>query len=203
MARENKTKYAVLGLLTYAPLSGYDIRRIYEHSLGNFWSESYGHIYPILRRLEEEGLATSDVQRQEGKPDRHVYAITPAGRAELHRWLAQPVEPQKERVELLLKLFHGWEMGSTVMVEHVKRERATHEALLEKYAGYEQHISDEGATPAPYWLLTVSCGKHISRAFIEWCDEALAVLQELPPEPRAGGGAWSPQVGHEQYKEES
>ena len=46
MPRENKTKYAVLGLLTYAPLSGYDIRRIYADSLGNFWSESYGAHLP-------------------------------------------------------------------------------------------------------------------------------------------------------------
>jgi DNA-binding PadR family transcriptional regulator len=61
MPRENKTKFAVLGLLAYAPLSGYDIRRIYAQSLGNFWSESYGAIYPILKRLEEEGLATREV----------------------------------------------------------------------------------------------------------------------------------------------
>ena len=90
MPRENKTKYAVLGLLTYAPLSGYDIRRIYDQSLGNFWSESYGAIYPILKRLEEEGLATREVQHQAGKPDRNVYTITELGRDELHRWLAQP-----------------------------------------------------------------------------------------------------------------
>jgi PadR family transcriptional regulator, regulatory protein AphA len=98
MPRENKTKYAVLGLLTYSPLSGYDVRRIYAQSLGNFWSESYGAIYPILRRLEEEGLATREVVRTSGRPDRNVFTITDLGRDELHRWLAQPPEPVKERV---------------------------------------------------------------------------------------------------------
>ena len=132
MPRENKTKYAVLGLLAYAPMSGYDVKRIYAQSLGNFWSESYGHIYPILKRLEDEGLATRSVEHQDGKPDRNVYTITELGREELHRWLAQPLDPHKERVELLLKLFHGWEVGPAVMIEHVKRTRAEHEALLQE-----------------------------------------------------------------------
>jgi PadR family transcriptional regulator, regulatory protein AphA len=192
MPRENKTKYAVLGLLTYAPLSGYDIRRIYAQSLGNFWSESYGHIYPILKRLVDEGLATRDVQHHGGKPDRHVYTITARGRDELHRWLALPPEPHKERVELLLKLFHGWEMGSAVMIEHVKQCRAEHEALLQNYDHYDDAMAHENEPPTPYWLMTVSCGRHISKAYIEWCDETLAKLEGLPAEPRAGGDDWSP-----------
>ena len=141
MPRENKTKFAVLGLLTYGSLSGYDIRRIYAQSLGNFWSESYGHIYPILKRLDDEGLATREVQRQAGRPDRHVYTITDKGREELHHWLAQPAEPLKERLEVLLKVFHGWEMGRDVIVEHVKAFRAEHEALLRRYAHYEEDLS--------------------------------------------------------------
>jgi len=192
MPRENKTKYAVLGLLTYAPLSGYDIRRIYAQSLGNFWSESYGAIYPILKRLEDEGLATREVERGEGKPDRNVYTITDLGREEMHRWLAQPPDPIKERVELLLKLFHGWEVGPAVMIEHVKQTRAEHEALLERYAHYHEAMTRESEPPSPYWLMTVSCGQHFSKAYIEWCDETIAKLEGLPAEPRAGSENWTP-----------
>jgi DNA-binding PadR family transcriptional regulator len=192
MPRENKTKYAILGLLAYAPLSGYDIRRIYAQSLGNFWSESYGHIYPILKRVVDEGLATRDVQPHAGKPDRHVYTITEGGRDELHRWLAQPPEPHKERVELLLKLFHGWEMGPAVMIEHVKQCRAEHQGFLQKYGHYDEAMAHENEPPTPYWLMTVSCGRHISEAYIEWCDETIAKLETLPVEPRAGAESWDP-----------
>jgi len=186
MPRENKTKFAVLGLLTYGSLSGYDIRRIYAESLGNFWSESYGHIYPILKRLHDEGLATREVRRQAGRPDRHVYTITDKGRDELHRWLAQPAEPLKERIEVLLKVFHGWEMGRYTVVEHVKAFRAEHEELLRRYAHYEEDLSRHDDAPAAYWLLTVGCGQHVSRAYIAWCDDALATLARLPVGPRAG-----------------
>jgi DNA-binding PadR family transcriptional regulator len=196
MPRENKTKYAVLGLLMYAPLSGYDIRRIYADSLGNFWSESYGAIYPILKRLEEEGLATRAVERQTGKPDRNVYTITELGREEMHQWLAQPADPVRERVEVLLKLFHGWEVGPAVMIEHVRRFRAEHVALLERYAHYDEMMTRDNEPPAPYWLMTVSCGRHSSEAFVAWCDETLAKLEQLPAEPRAGGEGWAPS-GHD------
>ena len=192
MPRENKTKYAVLGLLAYAPLSGYDIRRIYAQSLGNFWSESYGHIYPILKRLEGEGLATREVVGRAGRPDRNVYTITELGREELRRWLAVPPEPQKERVEVLLKVFHGWEVGPAAMIEHVRQTRAEHEALLQRYDHYDEAMSAASEPPEAYWLMTVSCGQHVSRAYIAWCDETIAKLEQLPPEPRAGAEHWTP-----------
>jgi DNA-binding PadR family transcriptional regulator len=196
----NKTKYAVLGLLMYASLSGYDIRRIYADSLGNFWSESYGAIYPILKRLEDEGLATREVERQAGRPDRNVYTITDLGREEMHGWLAQPAEPVRERVEVLLKLFHGWEVGPAVMIEHVQRFRAEHVALLERYAHYDEMMTRDNEPPSPYWLMTVSCGRHTSEAFVAWCDETLAKLEQLPPEPRAGAEGWVPS-SHEHLEE--
>ena len=194
MPRENKTKYAVLGLLSYAPASGYDIRHIYEQSLGHFWSESYGHIYPILKRLVDEGLATREVESNRGRPDRHVYTITDAGREELRLWLAQSLEPQKERVEVLLKLFHGWEAGPDVMIEHVRAFRAENEELLRRYAHYDEHLRSDPSPPAPYWRTTVSCGQHISAAYVAWCDETIAALEGLPAGPRAGADRWHPQV---------
>jgi PadR family transcriptional regulator AphA len=186
MPRENKTKYAVLGLLTYMPLSGYDIRRIYEQSLGNFWSESYGHIYPILKRLVDEGLATVEAEVREARPGRKVYTITPQGREEMHRWLGLPADAHRERVEVLLKVFLSWETGPDDAIAHVSRFRGEHEALLGKYAGYAERIAAEGAPGSPYWLLTVRCGQLTSAAMLAWCDEALGVLQQLPREGRAG-----------------
>ena len=56
--KKSKTRFAVLGILSYGPMSGYDIKKFYEKNVAGFWSESYGQIYPILKRLAEEGLAT-------------------------------------------------------------------------------------------------------------------------------------------------
>ncbi len=147
MPRENKTKYAVLGLLIYAPLSGYDIRRIYADSLGNFWSESYGAIYPILKRLEDEGLATREVERQTGKPDRNVYTITDLGREEMHRWLAQPAGPRQGEGRGAAQAVPRLGGRPAAMIEHVKRFRAEHVALLERYAHYDEVMTRDNEPP--------------------------------------------------------
>jgi PadR family transcriptional regulator, regulatory protein AphA len=110
MSRDNKSRYAILGLLSLGPMSGYDIKKTIEASLSNFWSESYGQIYPILKSLVADGLATVSVETQTGKPNRYVYALTRAGQDELERWLHRPAEYEVGRNELLLKLFFGWQV---------------------------------------------------------------------------------------------
>ena len=49
-------KFALLGILSLCPGSGYDIKKMVESSIGYFWSESYGRIYPLLEQLMKEGL---------------------------------------------------------------------------------------------------------------------------------------------------
>ena len=53
----NSTSYVILGGLSVEPnLSGYDMRKGIQNSIGYFWGESYGQIYPALKRLASEGL---------------------------------------------------------------------------------------------------------------------------------------------------
>ena len=107
MAKENKSRYAVLGMLSLRPMSGYDLKKYIELGTSNFWSESYGQIYPMLKQLAEEGLTSSHVEKREGRPERHVYTLTDKGWDALRHWLTEPVESQLARNELLLKLFFG------------------------------------------------------------------------------------------------
>jgi len=108
MARRSSSGSEVLlGLLTIEPMSGYDLGQTIRVSIGHFWNESYGQIYPNLKRLAAEGLVTAKAERQKGKPDRHIYSITPKGRERLAQWLAVAPQPEVPRNELLLKLFFG------------------------------------------------------------------------------------------------
>src|SRR5438093_13649890 len=123
MAKENKSRYAILGMLSQGPRSGYAIKRAIEQSVANFWKESYGQIYPILKQLADEGLTTSHAEKQAGKPERYVYTITEQGRAELRRWLSEPIEYAVERNELLLKLFFGKRGSVADNIKHVQEFR--------------------------------------------------------------------------------
>ena len=61
------TPNALLGLLSLGPMSGYDIRQLIPRSIGHFWSESYGQIYPGLKRLSAAGFVEKKTERQKRK----------------------------------------------------------------------------------------------------------------------------------------
>ena len=117
MSKENKSKYALLGVLSLGSMSGYDLKKTIEESVGYFWKENYAQIYPMLKVLEHEGLAVGSTEKHEGKPDRRVYTITEHGKEVLKDWLVEPFGGmQVERNELLLKLFWAiWCRYQTVL----------------------------------------------------------------------------------------
>ncbi|HYB01047.1 MAG TPA: PadR family transcriptional regulator [Ktedonobacteraceae bacterium] len=179
MAKENKSRYALLGILSMCPGSGYDIKKFMEQSTSNFWSESYGQIYPILKQLVEEGLATSHTEKQEGKPERYVYTLTDMGLEELRQWLTEPIEQMVERNELLLKLFFGRQSTIASNVEHVQQFQRLQEQLLHKYRSIEAYLKENCADNADmcYSLITVRYGIHRCQALLAWCEETINALQ--------------------------
>ena len=163
------------------PMSGYDVKKTIEGSIGNFWSESYGQIYPMLKGLVAEGLATRSVEAGDVGLERNVYALTDAGREELGRWLGMPVEHEVGRVEILLKLFFGWQVPAEENRRKVLEFRELHRGLLRKYGAIEGSLEAEhaGHPGLPYWLMTVRYGRRVSEALLDWCEETLAALDAL------------------------
>ena len=105
--RSPQGRYLLLGLLDLEDQSGYDLKQTIEQSVGHFWREGYGQIYPALEQLEQAGLVESHVERQSGRPDRKVYTLLEMGRERLREWLKEPARDEVPRNELLLKLFFG------------------------------------------------------------------------------------------------
>lgn len=190
MSRVNPTEFAILGLLAEAPSSGYDIKREVEERLSHFWSESFGHIYPMLRRLHQKGLVEKRVHRQSGKPDRKVYEITPTGRDALEEWFAEPPAPQRPRNELLLRLFLGRHTRPEFLIRDVRAQREGFEGALAQLRAVQKRLESD-PDPHPdrlYWELTLSYGMEAFEALIGWGREAEARLEGLRGEgaPEAG-----------------
>jgi DNA-binding PadR family transcriptional regulator len=162
-------------------MSGYDIKKTIEGSISNFWRESYGQIYPILRRIEAEGLATCSRRASEGGRDRNVYSISEAGRADLRRWLSEPTPPPRLRNELLLKLFFGRQGDLAAHIGTLEAHRREQLEALERYSQIQAELEAEasGQPDLPFWLMTLRYGESDARARIGWCDETLSTLREL------------------------
>src|SRR5688500_9951732 len=140
MARENKTRYVVLGLLSTGPKSGYDISKEVHAAIRHFWRESFGQIYPMLSRLCDEGLV-GRTTADNGARARHVYRITAAGRTELENWLPEPTEPESIRLELLLTLYYGSISTPDDMIRLVEEFLARNEHLVESFTEMEAEWS--------------------------------------------------------------
>src|SRR5512142_3414350 len=88
-------RHTLLGFLDWKPLTGYELKKLLADSLSFHWSGNSNQVYGSLLELHRSGLASLEVQRQESRPPRKVYAITEAGRRELRSWLlAEPELPE-------------------------------------------------------------------------------------------------------------
>ena len=178
------SRYAVLGMLSIGLKTGYAMKKHVGSNLGHYWSESYGQIYPTLRQLVDEGLATCTEERRKGKPMRNLYAITSSGRKELRKWLVVPPEPQPQRSELLLKLSFGDRVDSEACQKLIR----DHSQQCERDLSYLSEIESALLEPPrkhrdqPYWLMTLRHGRAIREAELAWCNETLEHLRQLEAE---------------------
>jgi DNA-binding PadR family transcriptional regulator len=100
-----RTQKALLGVLSFGPATGYEIRKFLSETTEHFWKESYGQIYPTLEGLKAESLIAVVDHKTSGRETRR-FAIEPQGEAYLREWVRSPQFLCKPgRNELLLKLF--------------------------------------------------------------------------------------------------
>ena len=120
--------HAVLALLADRPAHGYELKSSFEQAVGDQWGGlNIGHLYQILDRLSRDGLIESERQPQPIKPDRVVHHLTPAGRAELDRWLTEPsVRLRGYRDDFFLKLMAAVQAGDPETLDGVLRRQRAH-----------------------------------------------------------------------------
>lgn len=179
--RSSSSREVLLGLLTVERMSGYDLGQSIRASIGYFWNESYGQIYPNLKKMAADGLVTAKTEKQKGKPDRQVYSITPRGRAHLEKWLALEPQPEVPRNELLLKLFFGAQADPETVIGYVERMAKRESAYLERFRQIEREMMPQmGRYPdVPYWRMAARFGQLELEAHLRWAEETLTVLRLL------------------------
>jgi DNA-binding PadR family transcriptional regulator len=182
MAKENKTKFALLGVLNLNPATGYDIKKFCYETISHFWNENYSHIYPVLEQLKEEGLAEKEIEIHEGKL-RNVYKITESGRQKYIEWLGLPPEIPQERYEFLLKMFFSKDIPVKSVIDRLNESKKFCESVLCQYERFEQNMKNDLSDKSKqengmlFWYITVRYGILDMKAKILWCDESIEMLK--------------------------
>jgi DNA-binding PadR family transcriptional regulator len=179
-------QHAVLALLAARPAHGYELKNEFEQAVGDQWGGlNIGHLYQVLDRLSRDGLIDSERRPQQVKPDRIVHQITPAGQAELDRWLSEPVvRARGYRDDFFLKLMAAVQSGSPDMLAGVLSRQRTH--LLRELHGLAEarraaglsavgHGGPGGGFP-PVQILLITAAELHTRADLDLVDAAESSL---------------------------
>ena len=120
-------KYIMLGMLR-EPHSGYDLKKQFDQSLRNFWRAELSQIYPLLEKLDDDGLVTGKDSKSDIGPTRRVYKRTAKGRRELVSWLSGGPTVGTERLAYLAQVYFLSDLGddaSTIaFMEELRRYMA-------------------------------------------------------------------------------
>lgn len=173
------TEASILGLLRNGPMSGYDLRKDAERSVGYFWAPAKTQIYAALPKLVEAGYATDTKVVQETRPDKVVYELTPHGLEALRTWIADaPLDAGHGRNLILLKLFFGDVADRDALIGQVRLRRSEAEQLRAELVELDAAGHDE---EPPFQALTRRFGFLYAETVIRWADEAERELERLAP----------------------
>src|SRR5689334_9839331 len=191
--------YGILGLLAYwGPMSGYDIKHMFDHTLAPMWGAAHSQIYKELRRMKEFGWVEMEREEQESRPDRKVYSVTAEGLAAMRDWQAQPAGVLQLRDELLLKLLFGSLGAPTDVARNLRASITRHEDRLREYRANALNIPARGAfqrnggeqlgkRPNPYAVeseediypaLIAHFAIEFEKMYLRWLHEALDVIEQ-------------------------
>jgi len=168
-------RHGILGLVAGRPMSGYDITREFDLTLGHVWSARHSQIYPELSRLASEGLIE---HVDSGPRGRKRYTATEAGRAEVLRWLREDEPGRDLRVEAMLQGFFYWMLEPVEAVALIDREGAFHAAKLEAYDALARSGIDWAATRERHaQRIMLEAGIRYERGLVEWSEWAIGEIR--------------------------
>jgi DNA-binding PadR family transcriptional regulator len=169
---------AILVCLTERPMTGYELAKTFDTSIGFFWKADHQQIYRELTRLRDKGYIQGREVVQSGKPNKLVYSLTSEGRAALRHWAARPSSPPSIKDDLLVRLcaLDGIDIAPLrtdlmARLEYHRDRLSRYERILRKrFPQATTSTADTGK------LLALRMGLRLERAVAEWCEEALDTL---------------------------
>lgn len=133
-------KYAILSVAYRENITGYDLLKRFDGSVGFFWKATYPQIYRELDSLEKEKLIVGKTQKQESRPDKKIFSITPLGEEALRKWCLEEINFKPTNNELLLKIFSGDLVGNEAINRHINDYIKYTKSQLEKLQNIKKDL---------------------------------------------------------------
>lgn len=176
-AERTSAEFALLGLIAGSPdraLHGYDLARVFaESALGRIIRLESGMLYHYLKKLARDGYISTRVERQVGRPDRQVHALTPLGEEAMHAWITAPVRSTREiRLDFLIKLYLARQIDPRQAETLVRDQQAI---MAKRVGNLERQLNDPQPATEDHQF-----GESVLRLRLGQTESALAWLSTLP-----------------------
>ncbi|KYH44459.1 PadR family transcriptional regulator [Branchiibius sp. NY16-3462-2] len=169
----NATAASLLGFLHDGPCSGWDLTRLVETRLGDFWSITRSQVYRELADLSRRGLVEAG---ETGRRDARPYTLTDDGRKAFAAWAAQGPGAATIRLPLLLFVSLGRHIGTARLLEELRAQLGAQRALVAEYEAQRARLVDSGADALI--IATVDYGIATSNVTIKWLEGLVARLRD-------------------------
>ncbi|MBE9538549.1 MAG: PadR family transcriptional regulator [Proteobacteria bacterium] len=179
-------QHAIMTALLEDDMSGFELARAFDASLGFFWRATHQQIYQELKKLSQKKLLDSKSVPQVGKPRKILYAITPAGRAAMDKWVYEESRVQEAKDDLFVKLYNLSSDNVPQLISELERRR---EQVMQRLYLYEKirrgHYENPETLPIRRKgiYLALDWGTQHGEQFLQWCDGALEMLTSCKDMP--------------------
>ena len=176
-------RHAVLAALLDGEYSGYQLAKAFDIGVANFWHALPQQLYAELAKLEKDGLVEGRQVVQETRPNKRLFRVTGAGRAELERFAEAASKPSFIRDDLLVKVQTADRVGTASVIEQLEERARAADAKIELLGTLLRQLRGEadeeefllhGERIGPY--LTCLRGLAFEEEHRDWCRRIGAVL---------------------------
>lgn len=175
-------KYAMLGFIDMMPLTGYDLKKMFDSSVKYYWTATHSQIYRTLDEMKKEGLIKEELVHQTDLPNKKLYHITAKGKEQLTKWVKEPTELPPVRHELLVQLSWADRLPNNQIIARLENYKLKIEERLNMY---EQENNNKFAhmsrTPRErfLWESILKNGIMSYKAELKWVNDTIKGLKNL------------------------
>ena len=161
----NATSASLLAILDECgdEVTGAELARIAQTRIGDFWKLTRSQVYRELAALEDAGHVVAGAP---GPRTARPYRLSPGGRREYRRWLADELPDETVRIPLLLAVGFGRVLPPGRLRSVLDEAEATHRARLGAYRTLDHELAAAGVDP--FARATLSFGLHYEEAVLRW-----------------------------------
>lgn len=176
-------QYAILGLLSWRPASGYELKKVFENSPYLYWSGNNNQIYKSLLQLQKDGLVDCETIHQDGAPSKKIYSVSKKGMDGLKNWIVSaPAVPEFKKPFLIQMAWADMLNKSELEALFARYEKEVENQLILQKEKYDREKDWPNRSPRETFLWNLLSVNLMStyQSELEWIRKVRQQLIRIP-----------------------